>query len=209
MRIKLHKLQKLFCLLLVGIMLAYPASAASSFPDVEENAEYVEAVEYVNAMEIMVGDENGNFNPDKTVTRAEMATIVCRMVGETENLSPSLVFSDVPGNHWANKYIGKAVELGIIIGYGNGKYGPSDNLTYEQTVAMIIRALGGTGMADELGGYPNGFISIAEEYGFLEGTTFEIGHPIPRADVAVILYNSGGFYFDVDTDEIQDGAQLP
>lgn len=64
-------------------------------------------------------------------------------------------------------------------------------------------------MANERGGYPNGFISIAEEYGFLEGTSFEVGKSIPRTDVATILYNSGGFYFNVDPGEIQDGAQRP
>lgn len=206
---KRRQLSTLLVLYMVMTILICPAKAASTFSDVDANAAYAEAAEYMNETGIMVGDENGNFNPNKILTRAEMATIICRVVGETENLSISSAFSDVPIDHWANRYIGKAVELNIVSGYGNGKYGPSDNLTYEQAVAMIVRALGGTEIANERGGYPNGFSSIAEEYGFLEGTSFEIGRPIPRSDVAIILYNSGGFYFDIDTDGLEDGAQLP
>lgn len=204
---KKRQLSTLLALCMVLALLVCPAKAASGFPDVDEHTEYAEAVAYVSEAGLMVGDENGNFNPNKIVTRAEMATIVCRVVGETENLSTSSAFSDVPSDHWANKYIGKAVELGIVSGYGNGKYGPSDDLTYEQILAMVIRALGGTEMANERGGYPSGFISIAEEYGFLEGTSFEMGKSIPRAEVAAILYNSGGFDFAVDVDSLQDGAQ--
>lgn len=206
---KKRHLSTLLALCVVLTMLVCPAKAASGFPDVDEHAEYAEAVDYVSESGLMVGDENGNFNPNKIVTRAEMAVIVCRVAGKTENLSTSTAFSDVPANHWANKYIGKAVELDIVSGYGNGIYGPSDDLTYEQILAMVIRALGGTETANERGGYPNGFISMAEEYGFLEGTAFELGKSIPRAEVATILYNSSGFYFNVNPDDIQDGDQLP
>ena len=55
-----------------------PALAASSFPDVAENAAYAQAVDYVSQAGIMVGDDKGNFAPEKTVTRAEMATMLMR-----------------------------------------------------------------------------------------------------------------------------------
>ena len=126
---------------LAGAILICPAMAASSFPDVDEYAPYAEAVEYLKERNIMVGDNHGNFNPNKTVTRAEMATIVCRMLGETENLTISNTFTDVPNTHWANKYIAKAAELSIVSGYGNGKFGPNDMVTYEQAVTMVVRAL--------------------------------------------------------------------
>lgn len=202
--------RRLLCVLLVllvGGFLICPVFAASVFPDVDESAEYAGAIAYVKEAGIMKGDEKGNFNPNNTVTRAEMATIICRMVDMIDNLPTTSAFSDVPIGHWANKYVGKAAELGIIKGYGNGKFGPSDDVTYEQVVTMIVRALGGAEEASDRGGYPNGFISIAKEFGFLEGTTSEIGSPFSRKDVAVILYNSKGFDFDADVDGLQDGAQ--
>lgn len=110
------KLRRLIAGILVGGTLICPVFAAPLFPDVDENAEYAEAVAYLKDVGIMRGDDKGNFNPNKTVTRAEMATIVCNMLGETEGLTVSEAFSDVPTTHWANKYIAKAEELGIISG---------------------------------------------------------------------------------------------
>lgn len=197
------KVRYLFAGVLVGTILICPTLAASSFPDVDEYAPYAEAVEHVKERNIMVGDNNGNFNPNKTVTRAEMATIVCRMLGETENLDVSNTFTDVPATHWANKYIAKAAELSIISGYGNGKFGPNDMVTYEQAVTMVIRALGGAEFATDAGGYPDGFMSVAQTYGLVIDVQAEVGEPLSRADIAMIIFNCYGFdFYDVDvTDE--------
>ena len=183
-----HRIQRALAGLLAILLLTCPVFAAT-FPDVDQYAEYAEAVEYVSEAGIMVGDENRNFNPDKTVTRAEMATIICKMLGETDNLPSSTAFTDVPINHWANKYIGKAVELSIVSGYGNGIYGPSDNLTYEQAVTMIVRAVWGSEEAFRAGGYPEGFLSVAEAHGILEGVKANKGEYLSRSDIATLLFN--------------------
>lgn len=51
-------------------------------------------------------------------------------------------FSDVPSYHWANSYISRMSEGGLIQGYGNGKYGPDDNLTISQMAKIICSAKG-------------------------------------------------------------------
>ena len=140
------------CVLVVG-MIGCPAFAMS-FPDVDNSAAYADAVEYLSDIGLMVGDNNGNFNPDKAVTRAEMAALVCRMLGETEDLSTSSDFFDVPESHWANGYITRVAELGIVNGYGDGTFGPSDSVIYEQAVTMIVRAMNLEEYALSAGGYP-------------------------------------------------------
>lgn len=198
------KIQSIVAGLLAMVLLACPVSAMS-FPDVDDYLDYAVAVDYVSDLGIMVGDDKGNFNPYKTVTRAEMATIICRMLDVTENLPSSTAFTDVPAGHWANAYVGKAAELGIVNGYGNGKFGPSDNVTYEQAVTMIIRAIGGENEAAKSGGYPDGFISLAETYGFTENVSAKKSEALSRADIAVILYNCNGFSFTAE--DYNDGAQ--
>lgn len=183
-----RKIQCLLVGLLVSGFLIYPAFAESSFPDVDEYLEYAEAVEYVNKLGIMVGDEHGNFNPYSTVTRAEMATIVCRMLDEADNLPSSTAFTDVPVGHWANAYVGRAAELGIVSGYGGGIFGPSDNVTYEQAVTMIVRAIGGGEAATKYGGYPDGFLTVAAEAELTAAIHSEKGEYLSRADIAMILY---------------------
>lgn len=184
-----RKIQCLLVGLFVSGFLIYPAFAISSFPDVDESSEYAEAIAYVSESGIMVGDNQGNFNPNSIVSRAEMATIICRMLNETEGLQKSSDFSDVPTNHWANTYIGKVAELGIVNGYGGGKFGPSDDVTYEQAVTMIVRTLDCENEAMDAGGYPKGFLAIAKEIGLLNGLDVKTGTPLDRGSVAVILYN--------------------
>lgn len=184
-----HKLLRTLACLLALTLLICPAMAVSPFPDVDENANYVDAVEFLNDIGIMNGDEKGNFNPNKTVTRAEMATLVCRMLGETENLTVSSVFTDVPTTHWANRYVAKAAELGIVGGYGNGKFGPEDTVTYEQAITMVVRAVGLNEMAMEYGGYPDGYIQIALESGYLANISSQKGTPLFRFEIAVLLFN--------------------
>ena len=184
----MKKLQSVLAGLLSVCLLTCSASAMS-FPDVPKDSPYATAIENISDLGIMVGGSNGNFNPDQIVSRCEMATIVCRMLGITENLSKSTVFDDVPVNHWANAYVGKVAELGIVGGYGNGKFGPGDPVTYEQSITMLIRAIGESEQAISKGGYPKGFIAVAEESNLLEGIPVGQGQGMTRGAVAMLLYN--------------------
>ncbi len=172
---------------LILALTASTAWAASSFPDVDEDADYAPAVEYLDELGIMSGDQHGNFNPDNTVTRAEMAAIACRLLGETENLPSNDRFPDVPMGHWANGYVSKAAELGIVTGYDTGLFGPTDTVTYEQAVTMIIRSLGMEEEALEAGGYPDGYIAVVENRGYTYGITVEKGDLLTRWQIAAIL----------------------
>lgn len=183
-----HKIQCILASLLAIWLLACPALALS-FPDVDDYLDYSVAVDYISDLGIMVGDEKGNFNPNKTVTRAEMAAIVCRMLGETADLTTADTFVDVPISHWANVYVATAASFGIIGGYGNGRFGPSDAVTYEQAVTMFVRFLGYEYEANDVGGYPNGYMMIAQDLGLLEGVNAKNGATLNRSNVAIIIYN--------------------
>lgn len=188
--------QKIKCLAawgLAALLLTVPARASAAFPDVDENAPYAEAAEYLNDIGVISGDTNGNFNPDQTVTRAQMAAILCRMLGETEDLpTDGDRFTDVPASYWANGYIVKAAELGIIGGYQDGSFKPGNAVTYEQGIAMTIRAVGGEPEAEELGNYPNGYLAVADKNGLLKGISAQKGELLPRADIAILIHNCIG-----------------
>ena len=128
--------KKLQNLLIASLTVALLTVNAFAFSDVGKDAWYSDAVEYMNSAGIMVGDDKGNFNPDKPVTRAEMAVIICRTLEATKSEADYLPiylvadnFPDVPATHWANGYINKASFLEIIQGYKDGRFGPSDNVT--------------------------------------------------------------------------------
>ena len=115
-------------------------SSAASYADVtsEDN---VEAIEVLQAVGIMVGDENGNFNPDQNVTRNEMAVVMSNLmaynVASYRDTSP---FTDVPS--WAEPYVAACYTNGITAGTSATTYGGSENVTTAQAALMVMKALG-------------------------------------------------------------------
>lgn len=163
---------------------------AATFSDVSKNASYAEAVDYVSSTGLMVGYGDGKFQPEKTVTRAEMATVLCKLLGEDKNLKKDgSKFKDVPASHWGNAYVAKAASLGILSGYGNGKFGPDDTVTYEQALTMVVNALGCGGSAGYYGGYPNGYVTAADKLGLLSNINSGIGKKQTRGNIAIMLFN--------------------
>lgn len=62
-------------------------------------------------------------------------------------------------------------------------------MTYEQAIAMIVRSLGGEEEAQLFGGYPEGHLAIAKGNDLLKNVTPKAGVVIPRANVAMIIFN--------------------
>lgn len=164
----------------------------STFPDVPANAPYAEAVQVLSEMGIIQGDTSGHFNPDNTVTRAQTAAFLCRLLGieDTAKEKRATSFSDVPESYWASGYIAAIADMGIISGYGNGEFKPNNSVTYAQIIKMLVSICRYSDEAIELGGYPNGYIFIADMIGITSGVEYSAEASVPRKSVAMLLYNS-------------------
>jgi hypothetical protein len=53
---------------------------------------------------------------------------------------PPITFTDVSKSHWAYTTIRSATAKGLMVGYGNGKFGPSDTLTNSQIAQNLFNA---------------------------------------------------------------------
>ena len=160
-----------------------------SFPDVPQDADYAQAVSMLAELEIITGDERGNFNPDSTVTRGEMAAILCRLLEEPQ-AGKDTGFQDVSSDHWAAGYVTRAVELGFVNGYGNGNFGPQDPVTCEQVVKMLVCAWGYEEEAQAEGGWPQGYWNVAGDLGIRQEVTAGPTENAPRSAVAVFCCNT-------------------
>ena len=182
----------LVCCLLAAVMqTAAFAEMGTPYPDVPADAPYGEAVSALYDCGIMEGDSAGNFNPNSTLTRAEAATVICRIMGGTEEAEGMTAdFQDVPANHWAAPYIGFAQQRGVILGYGNGRFGPGDTLSYEQFIKMLVCAYGLEAPAESAGGWPEGYLDAAARVGFTSGMSFDQKGAIPRWAVAQLCYQA-------------------
>lgn len=119
-----------------------------TFKDVEKHW----SKDYVNdagSRLIVSGTGNGNFTPDKAVTRAEFAVMIVKALG-LKGSQFADNFSDVGKDNPYYSYIYTAYKYGIITGYTNGKFGPSDLITREQSMTMISKAMKIAGINTQL-----------------------------------------------------------
>jgi len=191
--------------LLVGMVLTCSAFAAFSFTDVDENAAYAHAVEYVNDRGIMSGYSDGGFRPMNALTRAQMTAVLCRMLGQNNpSVSNGKLFSDVPSSYWANAYITYAASLNIINGFNDGTFRPDHALSCNQGIAMLLRAFGLRDESERADGYPTGYLSIAQKYRLLDGVSFDSTGILRRYEIAVIIYN----YYKGNTTPQNEPSQI-
>ena len=176
-----------------AMILSMGLTSMAAYSDVTAGTKVSEAVDILSGLNILTGFEDGTFKPEETVTRAQMAAIICRMLGYEDQAKSSMgstVFNDVAADHWASGYINVAQAQQIINGYGDGNYGPEDLVTYEQAVKMIVSALGYDLAANAKGGYPTGYLAIASAEGITKSANGKVGDAAARGTIAVLVYNS-------------------
>lgn len=108
------------------------------FTDVSENDWFFEDVINVYYMELMKGTSVTTFSPNLTTTRSMIVTILYRLENEP-SVSGKCPFSDVKSGSYYENAITWAAANGIVGGYGEGKFGPDDNITREQMAAILYR----------------------------------------------------------------------
>ena len=130
--------------MVLGMMVI--GTSAATFTDAEEIT-YTEAVEVLSELGILIGD-NGKFNPAGKLNRAGAAKLIAFMTmgaDADEYLAGSAsVFTDVPADHWAAKYVAYCSNLKIINGNGDGTFNPNGNIS---TVGFTKLVLGAAGVA--------------------------------------------------------------
>ena len=109
-----------------------------SFPDLDPTAWYHEHTDYVISHGLMNGNEKGLFEPNGTVTRAQMVTLLWNLKGKPV-VNFYMTYSDVSEETWYAEAIRWATSEGIVSGCGDGSFGPADTITREQMATMIYQ----------------------------------------------------------------------
>ena len=129
--------------MLLGMMVV---GSSAAFADADKIVN-TEAVEITAGLGLFAGSD-GKFNPTGTVTRAQMATVIVKMLYGSEINADQFKgiekFSDIADfeGGWAEGYINLCANHGIVSGYGDGTYKPGNSVTTAEAVTMIINALG-------------------------------------------------------------------
>ena len=126
-------------------------SQTNPYPDVKATDWFNNAVSTLTNMGIINGYEDGTFRPNNFITRAELTKIaVCFFTTADEYFGKKSSFSDVPETAWYARFIAAAEELGLINGYPDGTFRPSNPITRAETCTIVNRTLGRVPEKDHL-----------------------------------------------------------
>ena len=106
------------------------------FADVKNGDWYHSAVEYAYENGLMSGTGDKLFTPNGTLSRSMIVQILYSLEGRPE-VKVGSAFNDVKSGAWYADAVNWATSVGIVSGYGDGKFGADDSITREQ-LAMIL-----------------------------------------------------------------------
>ncbi|GLX68070.1 S-layer homology domain-containing protein [Paenibacillus glycanilyticus] len=117
--------------------------AAKTFSDISASPSK-KAIEALASRGIINGMTEAAFAPNKTMTRAEFATIVTKGLGLVPKATAK--FADVKSTVWYAGYIGTANSYGIVNGTSATKFAPNNTITKQEAAVMIANAAKLTGL---------------------------------------------------------------
>jgi len=120
------------------ITIPFAAYRKAPFVDVQPGDWFYNAVYFANSNDLMRGVSSTKFAPKGTVTRAMVATILYRAIGEP-SVPAGVRFTDVPAGQWYTNAVNFMAYIGIVKGVGNNRFAPMDNVTREQFATMLYR----------------------------------------------------------------------
>lgn len=148
------------------------------------------------------GNPDGTFKPNSSVTRAEFVTMLMKSLIKTNQgvLEGSNKFADAKG-HWAESYIGAAVDAGIVNGTSETTFEPNANITRQEMAVMIVNALkfenkqGSVSGADtnQIATWASNAVDICNDYGLMTYDSDNKFYPLnnaTRAEAATVLWRA-------------------
>ena len=164
----------------------------ASYVDVS-SSDNVEAIEVMQAVGVITGDDQGNFNPDQNVTRGEMAVIMANLLdlGIANYVGAPIPFTDVPD--WAHAYVAACYANGVTGGTSATTYGTDEPVTAVQAGLMMLKALDYFQYQEDFdtnGGWILATISQAARIGLFDGIDAQTEEPLTRNEVAQLALNA-------------------
>ena len=142
----------------------------------------------IKTVTILRGDENGNLNTDKLLKRGEAVQLIVNIMGiskAAESHEGDVTFRDIPKSHFAFKPAYAVRKYGDLLqGRGNNMFEPDENIKYEEYIKLLVYLLGYYPIAEEHGGYPEGYMFAAKQIGLTDDS--EHSEFVSRKEAALL-----------------------
>lgn len=174
--------------------------AASTFPDIPQDAWYSTSVAKAEAYGIVSGYADGQFHPQDAVTRSQFVQILYNRYGNGFSGTNS-GFRDVDPAAWYATAVTWASEAGLVNGVGNRQFAPREELTREQLAVILYGAVGRPAVSankqlskyldyKDVSSWARDGMAWCVSKGVLQGTTatsLDPGKTTTRAEAATII----------------------
>lgn len=177
---------------IIGYLLAFVMLVGFASPSFAQ----VDKVGALQKKDIVVGRDGGDLKLDATLTRAEFMKLLVHasdMEGVAEKKEYNRIdFTDVSKAHWAYKYIELMKDMGVVVGYPDGRFKPDAPISYQEVIAFAVRLDRDFKDTNRVEGknWANHYIDYAKKTGLLEGIAVtDFAKQSIRRDIFDLIYN--------------------
>ena len=169
------------------------------YSDVNAGDWYHEAVDYALSNGLMNGVGGGKFDPNGSLTRAMLVTILYRAENTPNVSGEANPFTDVPAGQWYTDAVIWAAKEGIVNGTSETTFAPNDSITREQIATILCRYAGSPKVSGDFASFSDASSVSAYAYdamrwavqsGIINGIDGKLAPQdnATRAQIAMILY---------------------
>lgn len=171
-------------ILLATFLMPYAYAAEVDVYDVDDKR-VQEAINFFDDLGLVSIYKDNSFRGFEKVTRRDMAILIYEMLGGGVG---SCNYKDVSSDDAGYDAIGFVTGRKIMNGTGDGKFRPDDYIMCRDAVKTVVSTLGYEMTAQQKGGYPNGYITVANELGIT--TDFNMTEYITKNELFVLLHEA-------------------
>lgn len=160
----------------------------------DDDSDLSKKTELMENMGIYLYDDEMEYTEDE-LSRELMARIFVYFYekerdSEIKEYMGKTPFTDLDEGYWSAGEIMKLVEKGCMNGFSDGTFRAEECASYSQAIKAFVVILGYEEEAQVSGGWPNGYMSVADKLGLGNGVDLGINDKITKGDFTKILYNA-------------------
>ena len=190
-------LRKRLIALSMAAACAATAFAGAAFTDQSSIKVDSKVIDTLTEKNVIKGFEDGSFQPDKLVTRAQMAKMMFVLRTGSDDASyyakdMTDTFADTAGT-WSNGYVKYCQAYGIVSGKSSTVFAPNASVTTAEAAKMLLVYSGVDAAQSGLTGsqWKANTMKLADQDGLLKGVEADIDAPLPRQYAAQMIYKIG------------------
>ncbi len=189
MKYKIIEIYILILSLIISILAPINVIAAEN--NIDNFSAHTHALSLLQDLNILNNDQTQDFDENKKITRAELAQLVVNTLNlEAVETDSGINFKDIDKSDKDFIYVSWVAALEIMNGYSDGTFRPEKPVLLKEAVKVLISVLGYDLYAQNKGGYPTGYLSIAAQYSITKDISIAGDEEISLGVTAQLIYNA-------------------